>query len=110
MDIDKMWTKQDLADRWDVTTVTIDRWVKDKIISPIRGIPSIRFNPAHILELEGTEISKLSPLERRRLLREIKDLETKNNELKKENEELKEYVKTIIGHGVRFIDISKEVV
>ena len=65
--MDKLLTKKDLAARWDVTTTTIDRWVKDGIISPVKGLPSVRFNLEHVLKLEGTEIGRLSPLERKRL-------------------------------------------
>ena len=108
--MDKLLTKKDLAERFRVTTTTIGRWVDDGIIPYVKGLPSLRFRLEDILELEGTEISKLSPLERRRLLKEIETLETKNKELEKENEDLKEYVKMILGHGIRFIDTSREVV
>lgn len=103
--MEKLLTKQDLAKRWDVTTVTIDRWVSDGVISPVKGIPSIRFNPEHVMKLEGTEISKLSPLERKKLLNEIEDLKRDKQELKKENEDLKNYVKTVFSQGARFITI-----
>ena len=105
--MDKLLTKKDLAERWQVTTVTIDRWVSDGVVSPVRGIPSVRFNLEEVLKLEGTEISKLSPLERKRLLREIESLEKEKEELEKENEELKDYVRLIFGHGVKFM---KEVI
>lgn len=105
--MDKLLTKKDLAERWDVTTTTIDRWVNDGIISPIKGIPSIRFNLEHVLRLEGTEISKLSPLERKRLLKEIEQLKEEKEELKKENEELKDYVRLVFGQGIKFM---KEVI
>lgn len=99
-------SKKILANRWEVSTTTIDRWVLDGVISPVKGLPSVRFNLNHILELEGTDISKMSPLERRRLEKEIKELENKKNELEKENQELKDYVKNIIGNGVKFIDVG----
>ena len=101
--MDKLLTKKDLAERWQVTTVTIDRWVNDGVISPVKGIPSVRFNLETILKLEGTEISKLSPLERKRLLKEIEELKREKEELGKENEELKDYVRLIFGHGVKFM-------
>lgn len=104
--MDKLLTKQDLADRWQVSTTTIDRWTNDGIITPVK-IPSRRFNLEHILQLEGTEISKLSPLERKRLLKEIESLEREKEELEKENEELKDYVKLIFGQGIKFV---KEVI
>ncbi len=103
---DKLLTKKDLAGRWQVTTTTIDRWMADKIISPVKGIPSIRFSLQHILELEGVELDRLSPLERRKLEKEKAELEQKIVALENENTELKEYVKSIIGTGVRFINVS----
>lgn len=101
--MDKLLTKKDLAERWRVSTTTIDRWVDDGVISPVKGLPSKRFNLEHVLKLEGTEIGKLSPLERKRLLKEVKGLEERNKELKKENEELKDYVRLIFGNGMKFI-------
>ena len=103
----KLLTKQDLAKRWQVSTTTIDRWTNDGIISPVKGLPSIRFNLEHVLQLEGTEIGRLSPLERKRLEKKIEQLEKEKEELEKENEELKDYVRTIFGHGVKFM---KEVI
>lgn len=105
--MDKLLTKQDLADRWDVTTTTIDRWVMDGVISPVKGLPSVRFNLEHVLKLEGTEIGRLSPLERKRLEKEIDQLKIEKEKLEKENEELKDYVRLIFGHGVKFM---KEVI
>lgn len=104
--MEKLLTKQDLAKRWDVTTVTIDRWVNDGVISPVKGIPSIRFNPEHVAKLEGTEISRLSPLERKKLEKEVASLEDKIKELEKENEELKDYVKAVFSQGARFMNIG----
>ena len=105
--MDKLLTKKNLAERWQVTTVTIDRWIEDGVISPVKGLPSKRFNLEHVLKLEGVEISKLSPLERKRLLKEIEQLKREKEELEKENEELKDYVRLIFGHGVKFM---KEVI
>lgn len=105
--MDKLLTKQDLATRWQVSKTTIDRWVDDGVISPVKGLPSKRFNPEHILQLEGTEIGRLSPLERKRLLKEIEQLEREKEELERENEELKDYIRLIFGHGVKFM---KEVI
>ena len=101
--MDKLLTKKDLADRWQVTTVTIDRWVADGVISPVKGIPSVRFNLEHVLKLEGTETGKLSPLERRRLLKELKQLEGEKEKLEKENEDLKSYVRLVFGEGMKFM-------
>lgn len=103
--MDKLLTKKDLAERWQVSIATIDRWVSDKIITPVKGIPSIRFNPHHILELEGVKIERLSPLERKRLEKDIQELKDRIVELEKENIELKEYIRNIFAGAARFIDL-----
>lgn len=104
--MDKLLTKKDLAERWQVTTATIDRWMSDKIITPVKGIPSIRFNPYHILELEGVKIDKLSPLERKRLEKEIQELKDRITELEKENIEMKEYIRDVFTGASRFMGIK----
>lgn len=101
--MDRLLTKQDLADRWQVSITTIDRWTDDGVISPVKGLPSKRFNLEHVLQLEGTEIGKLSPLERKRLERKLKQLEDEKEKLRIENEELRNYVRSIIGSGIKFI-------
>lgn len=78
----KLLTKKDLAERWQVATVTIDRWINDKVITPVKGIPSIRFTEQHILELEGVKLEKVSPLMYRKLEREKEALEEENRRLK----------------------------
>lgn len=101
--MDKLLTKKDLAERFQVSTTTIGRWVDDGIIPYVKGLPSLRFRLEDILKLEGTEIGKLSPLERKRLLKEIKTLEKEVEGLKHENEELKDYVRFILGRGVNLV-------
>ena len=101
--MDKLLTKQDLAKRWQVSTTTIDRWTNDGIISPVKGLPSIRFNLEHVLQLEGTEIGKLSPLERKRLTKKIEQFEKEKEELERENSELRDYVRLVFGQGLKFM-------
>lgn len=81
-------SKKQLAERWGVCTATIDRRVKDKLISPTMVNP-IRFNLEDILKAEGTDYSKMSPFERRRLEREKEELEQKVQELEEENRIIK---------------------
>jgi DNA-binding transcriptional MerR regulator len=99
----KLLTTKDLAERWRVSTTTVNRWVDDGVIPPVKGLPSKRFRLEDVLKLEGTEIGKLSPLERKRLLKEIKTLEKEVEGLKHENEELKDYVRFILGRGVNLV-------
>lgn len=78
----KLLTKKDLAERWQVTERTVDNYIKDKIVQPVKGIPVIRFTEQHIAELEGIKIDKMSPLERRRLEHEVEKLKIENDKLK----------------------------
>lgn len=80
--MDRLLTRKDLAERWQVTERTIDEYRATGVISQIKGIPAIRFNPQYIAELEGTKIERFSPLERRRLENEIDRLEKENQELR----------------------------
>ncbi len=78
----KLLTQEDLAERWQVKKRTIEKWRYEGLLQPVKGIPSIRFHPKHIAELEGVRMEPFSPLERRRLERELKQLEKENEELK----------------------------
>jgi hypothetical protein len=63
-------TKNDLCKRWQLSLQTINTYIEDGIITPIR-LPSVRFHPKHIAELEKVKLEKFSPLERRRLEKEL---------------------------------------
>lgn len=80
--MDKLLTQKDLAERWQVSVKAIENYRQQGVITPVKGIPSIRFNPQHIAELEGTRIERFSPLERRRMERELKILRQENEKLK----------------------------
>lgn len=75
-------TQQELAERWGVTVKTITEYRQDGILTPIKGIPAIRFSKKYIEELEGVEIEKFSPLERKKLEREIEKLNFENQKLR----------------------------
>ncbi|MDU2049268.1 MAG: histidine kinase [Clostridium perfringens] len=66
-------TKKELAERWGVTTKYIDDLRREEILQTVKGIPIIRFNIQYIKELEETKIEKYSPVEFRRLERELKE-------------------------------------
>ncbi len=85
----KLLTQQDLAARWQVTTTTIREWRLDGILQPVKGIPAIRFTEQHIAELEGVKLEKVSPLTVKRLERELE-------ETKKENQELKGIISSVL--------------
>lgn len=67
-------TKKELAARWKCTTQAIDDRVRDGIIRPVRSLPGVKFRKADVLKLEEDPMDPLSPLERRRLVREIERL------------------------------------
>ena len=66
-------TKKELAERWGVTTKYIDDLRREGILQTVKVIPIIRFNIQYIKELEETKIEKYSPVEFRRLERELKE-------------------------------------
>lgn len=105
--MDKLLTKKELAERWQVTEASIDNWRREKIITACKGVPSVRFSLQHITELEGVKVEKFSPLERKKLERE---LEHKNKlvELKdKEIADLKSRIAQMLSIGAAVIYSSK---
>lgn len=85
----KLLTQQDVAERWQVTVDTVTNYRKEGILQPCKNIPTIRFTEQHILALEGIRLDRLSPLERKRL-------EVENKQLKNDNERLRRTLTTII--------------
>jgi len=73
----ELLTKADLAKRWKVSEQTIDEYREKGIIKQVPKLSSIRFNPQQIEELEGTKLDRFSPLERKKLEREIETLKLK---------------------------------
>ncbi|PIH05219.1 histidine kinase [Clostridium combesii] len=78
----KLLTQKDLAERWQVSIKAIETYRQQGIITPVESLPSIRFNLQHIAELEGTKLERFSPLERRRMEREMESLKQENEKLK----------------------------
>lgn len=77
---------KELAKRWNCDERTIRAYIQDKILIPCKNVPGVKFHPKHIAELEGIELEKFSPLERRRMQQKIEDLETI---VKLQNEQLR---------------------
>jgi len=94
----KLLTQQDLADRWQVSIRAIENWRKEGILQPAKGVPAIRFSPEYIAELEGMELKATSPLQVKRLERELEML-------KKENEELKGIIAKILAETSKVINL-----
>ncbi|BDR64444.1 hypothetical protein K144316041_13660 [Clostridium tetani] len=80
--MDKLLTQKDLAERWQMSIKSIEEYRKSGIIPAVEGIPAIRFNPKVIMELEGTKLDRFSPIERRRMERELEQLKQENERLK----------------------------
>lgn len=81
--MEKLLTQKDLAERWQVTEESIRNWRNEGIIQTAKGVPIIRFTTQHILELEGVQLEKFSPLLKRKLEREIEELQEENQKLKR---------------------------
>ncbi|MDK0734779.1 histidine kinase [Clostridium perfringens] len=75
-------TRKELSERWGVTIKCIDDWRRDGILQTVKGIPTPRFNIQYIRQLEETELKQFSPLEKRRLERELKETKAEVNRLK----------------------------
>ena len=81
--MDKLLSQKDLAERWQVTEESIRKWRNEGLIQTAKGVPIIRFTMQHILELEGIKLEKFSPLLKRRMEREIEELQEENQKLKR---------------------------
>ena len=67
-------SRETLAKRWDVTTRTVINYEQEGLITRNPNVPIPRYNLEEIMRLEGTDLSPLSPLERRRLEKQIEEL------------------------------------
>lgn len=77
-------SRQSLAKRWDFKdTKVIYNYELDGIITRVPGIPCPRYSMEEILKIEnyGQDLNPFSPLERRRLEREIEEKNRKINML-----------------------------
>ena len=82
--MEQLLTKPQLAEHWQVTEKAIDNWVRDGLITPCQRVPGrMRFSPKYIAELDGVKLEKHSPLEWRRLQKELEFWRTKAEELER---------------------------
>ena len=95
--MDKLLTQQDLADRWQVSVRAIEQWRKQGVLQPCKQVPAIRFHPSHIEDMEGVEKKPVSPLQVKRLERELEAA-------KAENEELRGILARVLAEASRVID------
>ena len=97
-------SREDISKRWGVTMQTVINYENNGIITRIPSIPTPRYRLKEILDVEGTNISEMSPLERRKL-------ETENKQLKEENEQLKFQLHkfAVLGtESLKFFNINRE--
>ena len=97
----QLLTQKDLAERWQMSVKSIEEYRKAGIIPIVEGLPAIRFNLQTILEIEGTKLEKFTPLERRRMEREL-------NEIKEENKRLKNILSDALRSLAPVINMGKE--
>lgn len=81
--MNKLLTKKDLSARWQITPQTVDVYIRDGIITPVKGIPSIRFTEQHISELEGLKMERFSPIQKRKLEKELEEWKLRAEEAEK---------------------------
>lgn len=67
-------TREELAKRWPFDTRTIQRYESDGILTRNPNFKKPTYYMEEVLKLEGSELNPLSPLERRRLEKEIENL------------------------------------
>lgn len=80
-----LFSRQQLAERWGfASTKVLEKYENDGIIRRVPNLPCPRYSLTEIEKIEnlGQDIDPLSPLERRRLERRVKELEVENERLK----------------------------
>lgn len=99
---EKLLTVRDLAERWQKTELTIRRYVADGILTPCKGVPGTMFAPSYIAKLEGVELERVSPLEKRRL-------ENERDMYKKRYEELINILTNILSESSKVINSFRNI-
>lgn len=75
-------SREELAERWGVSTQSVINYEKDGVITRNPNIPAPRYSLDEICRLEGTELNALSPIERKRMENLIKKQEEEIEALK----------------------------
>ena len=100
--MDKLLTQQDLAKRWQVSVRAIESWRKEGVLQPCKGVPAIRFTQQHVEQLEGIELKPTSPLQ-------VKKLERELEMVKAERDELRGILARVLTEAAKVIPEPKEV-
>lgn len=90
-------TRKELADRWGVNERTIINYEQDGVIKAMR-LPKPLYSLSMILEIEGTDLDTLTPIEKRRLERE-------NEDLKKQLLDARQVIKSITSQCLKVVDL-----
>ncbi|AGK98197.1 hypothetical protein [Clostridium pasteurianum] len=98
--MDKLLTKKDLAERWQVSERTIDQYRENRIIVPVKGIPCIRYNLQYIEKIEGC-IPERATLRERKLEKELE-------EVKKERDCFKGILQTVLAESSKIISFQEK--
>ena len=80
----QLLSKLETAEILGYSISTLDRRVREGEIKPVKGHKTPKFNVYDVMKLAGTDTGKLSPFERRRLMKRIEELEEQNESLEKE--------------------------
>jgi hypothetical protein len=79
--MDAVLTKEELAKRWKCSESAINKLVMNGIITPARHLPGWKVSMSQVLELEGTTLDPMSPIQKRRLEKTIRDQQARINQL-----------------------------
>lgn len=75
-------SREDLAQRWGVNVRTIIKYEQDGIITRNPNLPTPRYSIFEINKLDGIELNRLSPIERKRLEKELEEVTRERDQLK----------------------------
>lgn len=95
---EKLFTVKDLAERWQKDEGTIRRYVREGILTPCKGVPGMMFSPAYIAKLEGIELERFSPVEKKKIERE-------RDAWKFKYDELSSVLANILGEASKIISV-----
>ena len=78
----RLLTKEDVMKRWQISLSTVNTYIADGILVPIKELKAVRFNPRYIEEIEGTIPEPIS-WEEKKLQKENDLLREKISKLEK---------------------------
>lgn len=76
-------SKKDIVERWDTSESTINRYISDGILVPVKNLPCVKFHIKHVMELEGVELTEVNPIYVKKVERENEALKYRVQELEK---------------------------